>query len=246
VASSGVPGTGDATRLLSATALFGALPEGELGHVAEVAVRRAFRRGEYVFHEGDRGHSLFVVADGAVKVAVTSPDGQEMILATLRRPDVFGELAAIDGGIRSASVQALRETTLLAIRRDTLLELLRTRPAVADVLLQALGSLVRRLSGQAADLVFLDLPARVAKLLVGLAAERGTRGDAGVTLGLDVTQATIGAMVGGSRQSVNQALQSLEREGHIIRDARTVVVRDIDGLRRRSAAADAHGGPLRA
>ena len=229
-------GAGVATNLLATTALFGSLPEPALGQVAEATTQRRYRKGEFVFHQGDRGDRLFIVADGAVQVAVTSPEGQEVILATLRRPDVFGELTAIDGGTRSATVRTTVDTTLLSIRRDTLLALLRTQPSVADVLLRSLGDIVRRLSGQAADFVFLDLPARVAKLLVGLAEEHGTADERGVTLALDVTQSTLAAMVGGSRQSVNQALQALEQEGSIVRDARTVVIGDVDVLRRRAGA----------
>lgn len=228
--------------LLAGTPLFSGLGEARLREVAAAASLRSYRKGEFVFHEGDRGDRLFVLAEGVVTVVVSSPDGQEMILATLRPPDVFGELAAIDGGLRSASVQAMVPTTVLSVHRDTVLGLLTTHADLADSLLRSLGSVVRRLSGQAADLVFLDLPARVAKVIVGLARESGTPCVDGIALDFAVTQATIAAMVGGSRQSVNGVIQTLEREGYVVRRDRTMIVPDVTALGRRAAGASQGGG----
>jgi CRP-like cAMP-binding protein len=231
-----------AVALLAGTPLFGGLGRVPLQEVADATSLRSYRKGEFVFHQGDRGDRLFVLAEGVVTVVVSSPEGQEMILATLRPPDVFGELAAVDGGVRSASVQALVPTTTLSLRRDTLLELLTSHPDLADALLRSLGSVIRRLSGQTADLVFLDLPARVAKVIVGLAQEGGGPADGSVALDFAVTQSTIAAMVGGSRQSVNGVVQALEREGYIVRRDRTMVVPDVRALGRRAAGLDAGGG----
>lgn len=221
--------------LLAGTPLFSGLGEAQLRQVAEAASLRSYRKGELIFLQGDRGDRLFVIVEGVVKVVVSAPDGQEMILATLRSPDVFGELAAIDGGTRSASVQAMTATTALSVRRDTLLELVTTQPDVADTLFRTIGAVVRRLSGQAADLVFLDLTARVAKVIVGLAEESGAPRDGGIALDLAVTQTTIAEMVGGSRQSVNGVIQTLERDGYLIRRDRRMVVPDLAALGRRSA-----------
>lgn len=228
--------------LLAATPLFRGLGDAELRAVAEAASRRSYRTGAFVFLEGDPGDRLFVLAEGVVKVFVSSPEGEEMILATLRPPDVFGELAAIDGGPRSASVQAMTPVTALLIRRDTLLALLTTNPDVADILLRSLGAVIRRLSGQAADLVFLDLPTRVAKLIVELAGDHGLPCDEGLALDVDVTQSTIAAMVGAARQSVNGVIQGLEREGYLVRHGRTMVVTDVAALRRRAAGPTKAGG----
>ena len=223
-----------AVDLLAATSLFGALPADELATVAAATTRRSYGRGEFVFHEGDPGSELYVVEQGRVKVTVTSLDGDELILATLEPPGVFGELAAIDGGLRSASVQVLAATTLLVLGRDTLLGLLAERPRLADALLRSLGALVRRLSDSAADLVFLDLQARVAKLLVRLAGDGRRLPGGAVALHLPMSQQDLAAAVGGARQTVNQVLQTLERRGYVERRGREVVVKDLDGLRRRA------------
>ena len=228
----------EAVAALGASPLFDRLRPTELRELAGVVTTRRYERGEFVFFEGDRGDALFVMVEGLVKVVVGSVDGDEVILTTLRPPDCFGELAVVDGGARSASVQALAPTTALALHRDALLDLVAGRREVADVLLRSLGGLVRRLSDQVADLVFLDLQGRVAKLLVGLAADHGRPRHDGLEMALPVTQSDLASMVGGSRQSVNQVLQALERHGLLRRRGRALVVTDLEGLRRRSGSVE--------
>jgi CRP/FNR family cyclic AMP-dependent transcriptional regulator len=109
-----------------------------------------------------------------------------------------------------------------------------THPRVAEALLRSLGKLVRRLTEQASDLVFLDLHGRVAKLLLALAEERGESHEGGVVLDLHMTQSDLAGMVGGSRQSVNQILHAFERRGYVELHGREVVIRLPEVLRRRA------------
>jgi CRP/FNR family cyclic AMP-dependent transcriptional regulator len=224
-----------AAALLGRTKLFDDLPSAALLRLGERAVERSYRRGQMIFGQGDPGEALFVVSDGLVKVFVTSEDGDEMVLVTLRPPETFGELALIDGGARSASAETLEATTVLVLTRSTVLEVMTEHPVLAESLLRALGAVVRRLTEQAADLVFLDLHGRVAKLLLTLAADRGqSRGDE-TLLDLHMTQTNLAAMVGGSRQSVNQILRAFERRGYLEFHGRQVVLRHPEMLRRRAA-----------
>jgi len=226
--------TEQAAALLKRTQLFGELDEQTLAHLANKAVERSYKKGQLIFHQGDAGDSLFVVVEGLIKVFVTSEDGDEMVLVTLQPPDTFGELALVDGGSRSASAEALETTQVIALTRPMLLELLHAQPGVTEPLLRSLGRLLRRLTEQAADLVFLDLHGRVAKLLLQFTEERGTAGEAGVILDLHLTQTDLAAMVGGSRQSVNQILKTFEGRGYIEVRGRKIVVKRTDLLRRRS------------
>jgi CRP/FNR family cyclic AMP-dependent transcriptional regulator len=222
-----------AATLLAKTNLFENLDDVARQSLAEVSVDRSYKKGHLIFHQGDLGEALFIVVQGHVKVFVTSEDGDEMVLVTLGPSDVFGELAIIDGGPRSASAEALEPTKVLALTRTVLLEVLRKHPQSTDALLRSLGSLVRRLTEQASDLVFLDLYGRVAKLLLGF-AERESPHDGEVALDLHVTQTDLAAMVGGSRQSVNQILHAFERRGYLELKGRKVILRRPDELRRRA------------
>jgi CRP/FNR family transcriptional regulator, cyclic AMP receptor protein len=220
--------------MLARTRLFGDLDDGTRFELAGRAVERSFQKGEFICHEGDIGDSLFVVMEGLVKVFVTSTLGDEMVLVTLLPPEVFGELSLVDGGPRSASAEAMEPTRLLVLSRPTFLVMLKEHPGLAEALLKSLGDLVRRLTEQASDLVFLDLYGRVAKLLVGLAEERGAKTEDGVVLDLPLTQTDLAGMVGGSRQSVNQILRAFDRRGYVELRGRTVVIKQPDLLRRRA------------
>ena len=224
----------ETAAVLARTELFGELEAKVLGQLAEHAVLRSYRKGSMIFTQGDRGDSLFVLVDGLLKVVVTSEQGDEMVLVTLRPPATFGELALVDGGPRSATVEVLEPTTVLAFERAALLDLVQLYPAIGVGLLRSLGRVVRRLTDQASDLVFLDLHGRVAKLLVRFAESEREADE--VVLDLRLTQGELAQMVGGSRQSVNQILRSLAGAGYLELRGRKVVIKDLGQLRRRAGA----------
>lgn len=226
---------GDNVSLLAGSALFADLAPQALRFLAERANRVDLARGEVVFHEGDEGDTLYVIAEGLVKVWVSSSGGEEMVLATLRSPDAFGELSAVDGRPRSASATALESTTLVALDRATLLDAVHHHAGVADGMLTALGGLARRITEQTSDLVFLDLAGRLAKTLAALADRDGVPRESGVVLELPLTQTELAEMVGGSRQSVNKTLKLFEHRGFLQMHGREVVIVDLEALRRRGS-----------
>jgi CRP/FNR family transcriptional regulator, cyclic AMP receptor protein len=227
----------DDAALLLKTPLFGTMATDALQRLADKATRHSYARGDVIFREDGPGDALWVVVKGLVKIYVTSADGDEMVLVTLGPSAVFGELPMVDGGRRSASGAAVEASTLLALTRTALLEELSSSPQLVDGLLRSLGAMVRRLTDQAADLVFLDLHGRVAKLLLGLAEERGTTHAGGRALDLQLTQTDLANMVGGSRQSVNQVLHSFERLGYLNLDGRRIVIKEPHLLQRRAGQA---------
>lgn len=219
---------------LAGTRLFGELDPAALSSLAERAVERSYKKGQLLVYQGDSGDSVFVIVEGLVKVMVTSEEGEEMVLVTLRPRDTFGELSLVDGGPRSASAEAIEPTTVLIITRPILLELLGQHPSLTDTLLRSLGSLARRLTEQAADLVFLDIHGRMAKLLLTMAEDRGQQAGETIVLDLNLTQADLAAMVGGSRQSVNQTLRSFESRGYLDIEGRSITLKKPGELRRRA------------
>jgi CRP-like cAMP-binding protein len=221
-------------KVLGSSDLFQGLDEQTLLKVAERCIDRTYKKGQLIFHQGDPGESLFLVAEGLVKVLLPSPEGGEMVLVTFEPPSSFGELALLDGGPRSASAEAVEDTKLIVLTRATMLDLLREHPELADLLLSALGRIIRRLTEQASDLVFLDLHGRVAKLLISLAHDRGEATEEGLVLDLHLTQTDLASMVAGSRQSVNQILRGFEARGYLELRGRTIVLKKSDSLRRRA------------
>lgn len=205
-------------------------PDAVLAMARTLRARR-FRRGEVLFHEGDPGDALFVVASGAVKVAVPSEDGEEAILATLRRGDFLGELALLDGAPRSASAVALEATETLALPREQFLALVATEPAIRDALLASLAGELRRLTTHVAELHFLDLTGRLAARLTRLAEEHGQKlPGGGVRLDALPTQSDLAAMIGATRQSVNKLLGEFEADGLLRMERDSIVVPDLERL----------------
>ncbi len=216
--------------VLRETTLFGTLEDEILAALADAAAARRYKARETIFHEGDPGDALLIVAEGAVKVFVTSVEGKEMVMATMTRPDTLGELALLDGGPRSASAVALQPTTTVSIAGRAFLDLLKKHPQLLEEFHRSLGTRLRHVLEQASDLVFLDLAGRTAKLLLSLVGD----GNDNVEAALQVTQGDLARMVGGARPTVNQILKSFEARGYISFDKNKVVVRDPAALRRRA------------
>lgn len=199
--------------VLARTELFGGIDEAARRRIAEHVAERVVERGQSVFTQDEPGDRMYVLADGAVKLFVASRDGGVVELVRHRPPATFGEIALLDGGPRSASAEAVERSTLLVVTRVELLHLLRAEDQVAEALLSMLGAMVRRTTRQVSDLVFLDLQGRIARRLLALATE----GD-GLPRTRRVTQTELASMVSGARQTVNQALRSLESRGYIRAD----------------------------
>jgi CRP-like cAMP-binding protein len=219
------------TDLLRRVPLFAVLGEDGLGAAARAGSTRTYAAGQIICFQGDPGDRLYVLLHGLVKVVFTSERGDEIVLRTLGDGEVFGELALLDGSPRSASVVAVQSTQVFMLHRARLLEMMRQHPGLADEFLRMLGHLVRRLTEQAGDLVFLDLPGRLAKLLLQLADRHGA---AAAVLDRRLTQSDLAAMIGASRPAVNRALQSLATRGLLTVQGQTIVLRDVEGLRRRA------------
>ena len=205
-----------------------------LGSLASRLRRRRFRRNEVIFHQGDPGDSLHVVASGAVKILLPSAEGEEAIIATLRPGDFFGELALLDGSTRSATAAALETSETLVLPRPVLMELLGTVPGLGDALLVGLARELRRLTSQVEELHFLDLAGRLAMRLSRLAREAHPDAGGEVRLNWPYTQSDLAAMIGGTRQSVNKLLAQLVDEGLIRIKPDELIIPDLDALARRA------------
>ena len=175
--------------------------------------RRKFRRNEVIFHQGDPGDSLHVVASGAVKILLPSAEGEEAIIATLRPGDFFGELALLDGATRSATATALEPSETLTLPRPVLMDLLGTVPGLGDALLVGLARELSRLTSQVEELHFLDLAGRLAMRLTRLAQESQPDASGKISLNWPYTQSDLAAMIGGTRQSVNRLLGGARGRG---------------------------------
>jgi CRP/FNR family transcriptional regulator, cyclic AMP receptor protein len=216
----------DVTSILRATTLLGSVSAEDLNAVAAASRLRGFRRGQIVFTRSDPGDTVIVVVSGRVKVTVRSADGGELTLAVIPPGGLLGELGVVDGGPRSADAETLEESQLLLIPREAIRDICARVPSVAQALTNSIAATLRRLTEATADLVFLDLPRRVAKILLSQ-----PKGDDGI-IRFKMSQEELAHQVGSTRQSVNAALRGFERRGWIEMHDRAVTVKQPAALGR--------------
>jgi CRP/FNR family transcriptional regulator, cyclic AMP receptor protein len=218
--------TAELARILRATDLFGSVPAEDLEAVAAASRLRVFRRGQVVCTAGDPGETVIVVVSGRLRVVVRSADGGELTLTVIQPGGVFGELAAVDGGPRSADAETLEESSLLLIPREMVQDVCARVPAAAMALARSVAAILRRLTENASDLVFLDLPRRVAKVLLSQ-----PRDEDGV-IRLKMSQEQLAHQAAGTRQSVNAVLRGFEKRGWIEAHDRLMTVKQPAALAR--------------
>ncbi len=214
--------------------LFSALDDEAATALSASMAETRLRRGDVLFHEGDSGDRLYIVLDGKVKLGRSATDGRENLLAVMGPGQMFGELSLFDPGPRSATVTAVTDATFASLSHEDLLRWLEGRPTVARSLLNQLAARLRKSNDVVADLVFSDVPGRVAKALLDLADRFGRSADDGVHVHHDLTQEELAQLVGASRETVNKALADFASRGWIRLEPRSVVIMDIERLGKRA------------
>lgn len=214
--------------------LFSGLDDEAAASLGSSMTSTQIRRGEVLFHEGDSGDRLYVVTEGKIKLGRTSADGRENLLAILGPGQMFGELSLFDPGPRSAAATAVTDCELESLGHADLNQWLNQHPNVARALLHQLAARLRRSNEVVADLVFSDVPGRVAKALMDLSSRFGRTADDGIHVHHDLTQEELAQLVGASRETVNKALADFAMRGWLRLEPRSVVILDADRLSKRA------------
>lgn len=214
--------------------LFAALDVESAAALRASMVEVRARKGQVIFQEGEPGDRLYVITSGKVTLGHKASDGRETLLAVLGPGEMFGELSLFDPGARTATAIALTDSTVLGLSRDALRPLLAHRPEVAEKLLQALAQRLRRTEDALADLIFSDVPGRVAKALLELSEKFGVLRDDTLYVEHDMTQDELARLVGASRETVNKALAEFVSRGWLRVEQRSVTILDVDRLQRRA------------
>jgi CRP/FNR family transcriptional regulator, cyclic AMP receptor protein len=215
-------------ELLRRSPVFALLGDSEIDAVLAHARVVRHAEGDQIFAKGDPGNGMMAVLKGRVMISSPSLDGRQVVLTVFHDGEVFGEIALLDGKERTADATAMSDCELLFVPRGSFLGLLERRPELCQRLLVVLCERLRRTNEQVEDLAFLDLEARIAKVLVRLAAENGNA--AAPPIAVKISQRTLGELVGGSRESVNKHLQDWKRSGIIALGKGSIFVNDLKAL----------------
>lgn len=224
----------DVGTMLRATPLFAGVPDDALAALARRVRRRTFRRNEVVFHRGDPAGALHVIGSGRVKLTLPSEEGEETVLGLLGAGACFGEIAALDGGQRSATVTAIEPTESYALSRDDLLACARDNPEFALALIATLAARLRRTDEWLEDSYFQDLDTRMARRLLELTEQYGRPAADGIDVDLPLTQSDLAGMLGATRVSVNRLLGVYQDERVIRLGKGSFTVLSINDLRERA------------
>ncbi|MDO5025145.1 MAG: Crp/Fnr family transcriptional regulator [Trueperella sp.] len=222
------------SNILDNVQLFKELDAAERQALLPLMSETSLKRGESLFHEGDAGDRLYIVTDGKVKLSHTADDGRENLIAVLGPGEIIGELSLFDLGARSSSVTAIAPTRLLSLSHEDMMNYIDEHPHMAKSMLRELATRLRNTNKQMADLVFSDVPGRVAKALLDLAERFGERTPEGVYVAHDLTQEELAHLVGASRETVNKSLADFTSRGWIRLEGRAVMLMQIGRLQRRA------------
>jgi len=223
----------DTTVVRSSPLFAGIDPEVTAGLIATMTPVRLDRSG-VLFREGEAGDTFFIVTAGKMKLGRTAQDGRENLLAILGPGEMIGELTLFDPGPRTATATAVSSVELSALNHRDLIAWIERNPQVTKHLLAALARRLRRTNETLADLVFSDVPGRVAKALLDLGRRFGQPSEEGIHVAHDLTQEELAQLVGASRETINKSLADFVARGWIRLEGRAVTLLDVERLDRRA------------
>ena len=193
-----------------------------------------FPKGTTIFDEGEPGDRLYIIVEGKIKLARHAPDGRENLLSVMGPSDMFGELSIFDPGPRTSSAVCVTDVTCATMDSTMLREWIDNHPEISQQLLRVLARRLRRTNASLADLIFTDVPGRVAKTLLQLANRFGVHEGGALRVNHDLTQEEIAQLVGASRETVNKALATFAHRGWIRLEGKSVLIVTTEHLARRA------------
>ncbi len=212
--------------------LFDGLAPSEMEEMERQASMQEVKRRQPLYVPGDPSSNVYVLKRGRVKIANTDASGKEITFEILEPGEVFGELEALDGVPRATAAEALDDALICAIPRAAFTQYLATHPAVTVELTKLIGLRLRKIQSRVEDLVFRDVPARLAHLLVELAKSDGVAAEQGVVLTARLTHQDMANLIGCSRETVSATLGQFRDEGFIRMTGRTMMIVNQAGLRK--------------
>lgn len=221
-------------EVLAGTVLFQGLPEDAAERLSKIATARELGRGDVVFRQGEPGASMYVILKGKVRVTRPADPGRDNLLTLLGPGDLFGELTLFDPAPRQATATAITDVSLAEFTATAMKSWLAAEPDAAWHFLRLMARRLRRVNDTLENLLYGDVPRRVARTLLDMAGRFGDPVPDGVRVHHDLTQEQLAQHVGASRESVNKALSELASRGTVRLEPKSVVILDLERLKRKS------------
>jgi len=217
-------------EMLGRTPLFGALEEADRKAVLQEMRETSFDGGQAIFSRGDDGKEVYLVTSGRVRLSVLTPEGRELSFAHAETGQIFGEIAVLDGGTRSADATAVSKVTALTLSKAALSRLIEQRIIVREAIVKFLCNRVREADHQLEGIALYPIEGRLARFFLAAARQKEPGAEEGrVTIELPISQSELALLIGASRPKVNTALSLLESSGALERSGSRVIC-DIEEL----------------
>jgi CRP-like cAMP-binding protein len=205
-------------ELLGKTALFGSLSEADRATVASRMRRVQFETDQMIFSRGDPGREIYLVLEGKIRLSILSSDGRELSFAHAGPGSIFGEIATLDGGERTAGATAISRVDAMALPQRAMLELIESHPKVATAAIHFLCGRLRETDQRLEAIALHRIEVRLARLILSaLRLQTPPAQGKAVTFDLGMSQGELALLIGASRPKVNIALTMLEEMGAITR-----------------------------
>jgi CRP-like cAMP-binding protein len=205
-------------EMLGKTALFSPLPEEDRRAVAQELRETSWDQGQVVFARGDPGRDIYLVTSGRVRLSILTSEGRELSFAHAEAGQVFGEIAVLDGGQRTADATTVTKVQALTLSKAALLKLIETRPVVREAVIRFLCGRLREADQQLEGIALYPIEARLARFFLAAVRQKaGADAEDAVVLDLPISQSELALLIGASRPKVNAALAMLEDQGAIDR-----------------------------
>jgi CRP-like cAMP-binding protein len=222
------------TQIIRSIGLFSGISEEAALALADTTTPLRLSRGEVLFRQGETGDKAYIIKTGKLKLGTAAADGRENLLAVLGNGELLGELTLFDPGPRTATATAVMRADLLELSHGALVAWLTTNPGAAQHILASLAHRLRRTNEALSDLIFTDVPGRIAKALIDLAERFGDARDGGVHVTHGLTQEELAQLIGASRETVNKALGEFVARGWVRLEGRGVYLLDVERLSKRA------------
>lgn len=204
--------------LLGKTALFAPLSEDDRKAVAQELRETSWDQGQVVFSRGDPGRDIYLVTSGRVRLSILTSEGRELSFAHAEAGQAFGEIAVLDGGVRTADATTVTKVSALTLSKVALVKLIDTRPVVREAVMRFLCNRVREADQQLEGIALYPIEARLARFfLASVRQKAGPDAEGAVVIDLPISQSELALLIGASRPKVNAALALLEDQGAIER-----------------------------
>jgi len=210
--------------------LFSEMSDAEMKQLEGITRMEAVKRKEPIYLPGDPGDSVFLLKSGKVKISKISEDGREITLAILEPGEIFGELEALDDSPRDTVAEALDDTHICVIKREDFESLLKRKPDLSFKLTKLIGLRLKRIGTRIEDLVFKDVHARLANLLLEFSQRYGVKEKEGIQIGIKITHQEMANLIGSTRETVSMALGEFKRQGLIDLEGRKILILRDDRL----------------